>query len=166
MLVETDYFMTEEWNKERKDKIVVMISGGFDPLHIGHLKYIIDASKISGKEGILIAVVNGDGFLDRKKKYHFMHEFERASIVNHIKGVTHTLIWDDGTQFVDGALRLVKPDIFAKGGDRSDNDSMPDCELSACDNLDIEVRYGVGGTDKLNSSSELANNLAVLLEEL
>lgn len=160
MLVETDFFMTGEWLKERKDKTVVMISGGFDPLHIGHLQYIIEASQLSTKDGILIAVVNGDGFLDRKKQYHFMCEYERAKIVNHIKGVTHTLIWDDGTQFVDGALRLIKPTVFAKGGDRSSENSMPNVEIKACESLGIKLTFGVGGNRKLNSSSELTENFA------
>ncbi len=162
MLVETDYFMTDEWRDSRQYKKVVMISGGFDPIHIGHLQYIIEASQLSGRDGILIAVINGDGFLDRKKQYHFQPEYERAKIVNHFKGVTHTVIWDDGTQYVDGALRLVQPDVFAKGGDRSSEQSMPDIEVDLCSSLNIQLEFGVGGVWKLNSSSELVENFQKL----
>ena len=141
---------------------VVMISGGFDPLHIGHLKYIIEASDINDGNVILVAVVNGDGFLERKKQYKFMPEYERAEIVDHIRGVDYTVVWDDGTQFVDGALRLIKPHVFAKGGDRSDTETMPDVEVLTCEELDIKLLFGVGGTQKLNSSSELVENFKKL----
>lgn len=91
-----------------------------------------------------------------------MPEYERAKIVDHIKGVTHTIIWDDGTQFVDGALRLIQPNIFAKGGDRDSNTSMPDVEVKVCEQLGIKIQYGVGGNNKLNSSSELVENFRKL----
>lgn len=159
MIVDTDFFMSDRWNNIRLDNDVVVISGGFDPIHIGHLKYIIESAKIGD---ILIAVVNGDGFLNRKKKYNFMAEFERAMIVDHIKGVDYTLIWDDGTQFVDGALRLVKPNIFCKGGDRNSANNMPAQEISACEKFNIKMQFGVGGFNKLNSSSELAENMQKL----
>lgn len=164
MLVDTNYFMNPKWKKltqldaEMSENWVVMISGGFDPLHIGHLKYLIEASQLNEGNVILVAVVNGDGFLKRKKQYNFMPEHERAEIVDHIRGVDYTVIWDDGTQFVDGALRLVNPHVFAKGGDRSDTQSMPAIEIDTCDELGIEVKFGIGGNQKLNSSSELVEN--------
>lgn len=150
--------MSESWKNRNGNFPVVMISGGFDPIHLGHLKYIIEASNINDGFVMLVAVVNGDGFLHRKKHYNFMSEYERAEIVDHIRGVDYTVIWDDGTQFVDGALRLIKPSIFAKGGDRSDIGSMPKTEIDTCQELDIEVRFGIGGKQKLNSSSELVEN--------
>jgi cytidyltransferase-like protein len=162
MLVETDYFMTATWESLRHNKKVIMVSGGFDPMHGGHLQYIIDAAKLKGPDGILVAVVNGDGFLHRKKQYRFMVEYERARIVDNQKGVDYTLIWDDDTQHVDGALRLIRPHIFAKGGDRSSNHVMPHDELSACNSLKIQLEYGVGGLRKINSSSELVENFEKL----
>lgn len=168
MLVDTNYFMHERWKNltavpvQLCDNPIVMISGGFDPLHIGHLKYIIEASQLNDGHVILVAVVNGDGFLKRKKYYNFMTEYERAEIVDHIRGVDYTVIWDDDTQFVDGALRLINPHVFAKGGDRSDKDNMPKVEVDTCDELGIEVKYGVGGNQKLNSSSELVENFKKL----
>lgn len=162
MIVDTNYFMHDRWigliGRDKSFATIVMVSGGFDILHIGHLKYIIAASDLNDGNVILVAVINGDGFLKRKKQYNFMAEHERAEIVDHIRGVDYTVIWDDGTQFVDGALRLIKPHIFAKGGDRSDTESMPDVEVLACKELDIELKFGVGGTQKLNSSSELVEN--------
>jgi D-beta-D-heptose 7-phosphate kinase/D-beta-D-heptose 1-phosphate adenosyltransferase len=167
MLVDTNFFLGDSWNRtldlsNKNDCKIVMISGGYDPLHVGHLRYIIEASEINDGNVVLVAVVNGDGFLKRKKHYNFMEEHERAEIVDHIRGVDYTVVWDDGTQFVDGALRLIKPHVFAKGGDRSDTGSMPDVEVLACEELGIELLFGVGGTQKLNSSSELVENFKKL----
>ena len=160
MLVNTNYFMSDYWKEaiERSNtdgSKIVMISGGYDPTHLGHLRYIVAASELNDGDVILVAVVNGDGFLKRKKHYNFMVEYERAEIVDHIRGVDYTVIWDDGTQFVDGALRLIKPHVFAKGGDRSDTENMPDVEVKTCEELGIKLEFGVGGFEKLNSSSEL-----------
>lgn len=167
MLVDTNYFVSDIWKNtidrvNRNGSKIVMISGPMDPLHGGHLKYIIEASKLNNGDVILVAVVNGDGFLKRKKNYNFMEENERSEIVDHIRGVDYTVIWDDGTQFVDGALRLIKPHVFAKGGDRSDVESMPAIEIKTCEDLGIKVEFGVGGTEKLNSSSELVENFKKL----
>ncbi len=166
MLVDTNYFMSDRWQKTVSSHpknseypyIVVMISGGFDPLHIGHLKYMIDASELNDGDVVLVAVINGDGFLKRKKQYNFMKEYERAEIVDHIRGIDYTVIWDDGTQFVDGALRLIKPHVFAKGGDRNDVVNMPNIEIQTCKELNIKMEFGVGGYQKLNSSSELVEH--------
>jgi len=148
------------WEQSKFNKIVTVVSGGFDPIHIGHLKYILAAKKVmSGYGGaVLVAIVNGDGFLQRKKNYVFMPQEERAEIVDHIKGVDFVMVWDDGSQFVHGALEIIKPNIFAKGGDRH-QDNMPDEELNMCEKIGTMVSYGVGGTGKLNSSSELVNNM-------
>lgn len=162
MLVKPDYFVLPEWNGAKWNKTVVMISGAFDPLHIGHLQYIVAASRINAPNNLVVAVVNGDGFLNRKRKHSFMPEYDRAMIVDNIKGVYCTMIWDDGTQLVDGALNLIKPNIFAKGVSKAGDDSIPESEQRMCDLHDIEVRHGLGGPNKLNSSSELLENFRKL----
>lgn len=73
---------------------LVASSGGFDPLHVGHLRCIRGAAKL-GKT--LIVIVNGDGFLMRKKRYQFMSVEDRMEIIDGIKGVDFVVSWDDGS---------------------------------------------------------------------
>ena len=93
-----------------------------------------------------------------------MEEGERAYIANAIQGVDYVTIWDDGTQFVHGALELIKPNIFANGGDRGNDDQIPKEETAVCDRWGIKRVYGVGGNVKMNSSSELVENMQNLKE--
>lgn len=131
-------------------KPIVATSGGFDPLHVGHLRCIQEAKKLGGT---LIVIVNGDGFLLRKKRYKFMPAEDRMEIIDGIKGVDYVVDWDDGvTQFVSGAIALIKPDIFAKGGDRAEPKDIP--EWGVCQEVGCQVVFGVGG-GKIRSSSEL-----------
>lgn len=128
---------------------IVATSGGFDPLHIGHLRCLRAASKLGGT---LIAIVNGDGFLERKKQYKFMPLGDRMEIIDGIKGVDIVTSWDDDTQFVTGAIELIKPDIFAKGGDRAEPKDIPEWDI--CQKIGCKVVFNVGG-GKIRSSSEL-----------
>jgi D-beta-D-heptose 7-phosphate kinase/D-beta-D-heptose 1-phosphate adenosyltransferase len=140
------------------EKSVVVVSGGFDPLHIGHLRYIERAYDLAA---ILIAIVNGDGFLQRKRKTHgaYQNEDDRAAIIHALGVVDHVLIYDDGSQFVANALKEIKPNIFANGGDRSKPGQMPECETSVCKELGIEVVGGVGGSHKADSSSDFLKRM-------
>lgn len=129
---------------------IVATSGGFDPLHVGHLRCILEAKKLGGS---LIVIVNGDGFLLRKKRYKFMPVEDRMEIIDGIKGVDYVVDWDDGvTQFVTGAIGLIKPNIFAKGGDRAEPKDIPEWDI--CQQVGCQVVFGVGG-GKIRSSSEL-----------
>jgi D-beta-D-heptose 7-phosphate kinase/D-beta-D-heptose 1-phosphate adenosyltransferase len=100
----------------------------------------------------LVVIVNGDGFLTRKKGFAFMPEAERSEIIAGIAGVDAVVIWDDGTQFVTGALDILRPIVFAKGGDRDSASNVPEFEL--CEKIGCKVIFGVGG-GKIQSSSEL-----------
>ena len=135
-------------------KGIVCTSGGFDPIHIGHLR-CLQESKTRSDE-ILVVIVNGDGFLTRKKGKPFMPFEERIEIVRALRCVDFAIGWDDGTQNVIGALEILKPHIFTKGGDRSSRDQVAEADI--CDKLGITIRYGVGGTDKIQSSSTLIKN--------
>jgi cytidyltransferase-like protein len=135
---------------------VVVASGGFSPLHRGHARYIQSSARLGE---CLVVVVNGDGFLLRKHGRVFMPAEDRAEVVAALAGVDHVLVWDDGTQFVDGALAVLRPDVFAKGGDRSSPEAMAPCELAVCGKVGCTVAYGVGGFDKPQSSSRLVSNL-------
>jgi D-beta-D-heptose 7-phosphate kinase/D-beta-D-heptose 1-phosphate adenosyltransferase len=133
---------------------LVATSGGFDPLHIGHVRCILESSDIALVENLaLIVIVNSDEFLMRKKGKVFMPLHERMEIIDSIKGVHGVVPWEDGSQFVSGALEILQPLIFAKGGDRSDPDKVP--EFSVCQSIGCEIRFGVGGREKVQSSSNL-----------
>ena len=128
----------------------IMVSGGFDPVHVGHVRMIEEASRY----GVVIVVINSDNWLLRKKGYVFMPWKQRAEIMGNIKGVGMVSSVDDKDGSVCEAIRRIKPDIFANGGDRKINNT-PETEL--CDYLDIQTLWGVGGTSKPQSSSWLVN---------
>jgi cytidyltransferase-like protein len=138
-------------------KGIVVTSGGFDPLHVGHLR-CLEASKTRSDE-LLVVIVNGDGFLTRKKGKPFMPFEERIEIIRALRCVDFAIGWDDGSQNVLGALDILRPHIFTKGGDRSSRDQVVEADL--CDRLGITIRYGVGGTEKVQSSSDLIKNSIV-----
>ncbi len=134
----------------RKRKYI-MVSGGFDPVHVGHLRMFQEAAKLA--DGLYV-VINSDDWLMRKKGYVFMTFAERAEIIQGFKGVTAVVSVDDSDDTVCEALRRVRPDYFANGGDRT-ADNTPEMEL--CEELGIEMVWNVGG-EKVQSSSELVSN--------
>jgi len=140
-----------------KDKFkhvpLVSTSGGMDPLHVGHVRCIKAAAMLKGENGLFVVIVNGDGFLVRKKGYVFMPLEERMEMISSIKGVDFVVPWDDGTQFVTGAIEIMKPNIFAKGGDRSTAENVP--EYETCIKIGCTVVFGIGGQQKVQSSSAL-----------
>ncbi len=128
-------------------KKIVAVSGGFDPIHVGHIRMIREASE----HGDVIVIANSDEWLMRKKGYVFMPWKERAEIIESIKGVAAVFQADDDDDTVTESLLRLKPDIFANGGDRK-TDNTP--EMKVCDELGIEMIWNVGG-GKIQSSSEL-----------
>ena len=134
----------------KKKKTVVAISGGFDPIHVGHIRMIQDARKL----GNVIVFLNTDEWLHRKKGYSFMNWNERAEILLSIKGVKEVYSAMDDDNTVCKALKFYKPDIFANGGDRKKG-NVPEYQI--CKDLDIEMVFGVGGNDKPQSSSWLVD---------
>lgn len=125
----------------------IMVSGGFDPIHIGHVRMILEAAKY----GEVIVVANSDDWLMRKKGYIFMPWEERAEIIESIRGVVRVETVDDSDGTVCEALKRIKPDIFANGGDRKGNNTP---EVALCEELNIGLVWNVGG-GKIQSSSEL-----------
>ena len=110
----------------------IMVSGGFDPIHIGHVRMILDASE----HGDVIVVANSDDWLMRKKGYIFMPWEERAEIIRAIKGVSRVERVDDSDNSVCEAIERCRPDAFANGGDRKGNNTP---EEALCENLGIET---------------------------
>ena len=132
-------------------KTTVAISGGFDPVHIGHLSYIKEAMKLGDN---LIIILSRDSQLTAKKGYCFMPFEERKAILEAIidnKGTVVENIDIDITSCL--SLRYYEPDIFAKGGDTWDSDNLP--EQALCKELGIKVVFGIGSFDKAQSSSKL-----------
>ena len=131
----------------------VAVSGGFDPIHVGHVRMILDASKY----GDVIIIANSDQWLIRKKGYVFMEWDERAEILHSIRGVAEVVEASDHDNTVCKSLadlkKVVDLDYFANGGDRGSKNT-PEMEL--CEQLGIEMLWSVGG-GKIQSSSELVN---------
>ena len=133
-------------------KKIVLITGGFDPLHSGHITYCQAAKKLGD---LLIVGVNSNEWLTRKKGIPFMPYRERAEIVRNIIGVDFVIDFDDSDGSAKHAIRMVRQSyptdriIFANGGDRTST-NIPEMDIED-DNL--EFAFGVGGEDKKNSSS-------------
>ena len=137
-------------DKTKRRKIIVAVSGGFDPVHVGHIRYFKEAKKLGDK---LIVILNSDKFLIKKKGYAFMPFKERKEILESIKWVDKVIPAIDKDQTVCKTLAKLKPDIFAKGGDRT-LENIPEKEV--CEKLGIRMVFGVGG-GKVQSSSWLLN---------
>ena len=132
----------------------VMVSGGFDPLHIGHVRLIRESASM----GDVIVSLNSDDWLRRKKGYVFMPWRERAEILYAIQGVKLVHAVDDWDGSVAEAITSLRPDIFANGGDRKQPNSL---EHDACQKVGCKELFGVGG-EKVQSSSRLVDaNLRV-----
>jgi len=150
----TDKFLNWGTFRTDHDKLGVT-SGGFDPLHVGHVRLITESARLCSH---LIVLVNADTFLLNKKGYVFMNENERAEIVHSIGGVDDVIIWQDiETQNVAKAIKLLQPHIFCKGGDRTE-ETMDVEEKLTCKIVGCKIIYGVGG-DKICGSQEYTNNL-------
>ncbi len=148
---------------KRAKEILVAVSGGFDPIHIGHVRMFEEARKLGDK---LVVILNNDNWLKKKKGYVFMDEKERKEILLSLRSVDEVYITkhkkDPKDMSVCEALKVVKPHIFANGGDRDKKDSKnktsslnPDVAL--CEQMGTKIVFGVGKGGKVQSSSWLVN---------
>ena len=128
----------------------IMLSGGFDPIHIGHIRMILAAAEL----GNVIIVANSDDWLMRKKGYIFMPWEERAEILKAVRGVIDVVAVDDSDGTVCEALERLRPVLFGNGGDRT-NKNTP--EMAVCNKLGIEMIWALGG-EKIQSSSDLVTD--------
>lgn len=136
-------------------KKIVCVSGGFDPIHVGHVRMIQEAAALGDE---LVVIINNDHWLMKKKGHVFMPQDQRREVVEGLRGVTRVVFTahepDDEDRSVCRELREIKPDIFANGGDRKpDGDPVP--EVAVCEELGIEMVYNVGQGGKVQSSSWL-----------
>ena len=129
---------------------VVLVTGGFDPLHAGHIKYFKTAKQLGY---LLIVGINSDDWLIRKKGRAFMPFIERKTIIENLYQVHKVIDFDDSDDTAIDAINKVKKlypkssIIFANGGDRT-KDNIPEMVFD-----DVEFVFGVGGNNKMNSSS-------------
>lgn len=130
-----------------------IVSGGFDPIHEGHIEMIKQSAQQS--DGVIV-LLNSDDWLCRKKGKNFMTAFTRRTIMENIKGVIDVIEFDDSDNSANDGLkkaRLKYPTetlVFANGGDRG-KDNIP--EITTCRSCQIELAFGIGGNTKMNSSS-------------
>ena len=133
-------------------KKIVLVTGGFDPLHSGHIAYLKAAKQLGD---ILVVGVNSDNWLARKKGQAFMPMMERTSIIRELECVDFVIDFDDADNTAKHAIQMVRQSypqdqiIFANGGDRT-AENIP--EMSLQDN-NLIFKFGVGGENKANSSS-------------
>ena len=128
---------------------VVLVTGGFDPLHSGHISYFKEAKKLGDK---LVVGLNSDEWLTRKKGKPFMPADERIQLIKELRCVDIVIKSIDTDRTVCKTLETVepKPDYFCNGGDQNNN-TIPEGEI--CNKRNIELRDGFG--DKIQSSSWL-----------
>jgi glycerol-3-phosphate cytidylyltransferase len=137
---------------------VVAVSGGFDPVHMGHVYHLRDAKKLGDH---LLVILHSDQWLINKKGYYFMRYEERKVILESIRYVDEVVPTVDDKSSVYKSLEHYSPDIFAKGGDRTEI-QMPKEELAICKKCGIKIVYNVGG-GKIQSSSELVKKVKTRL---
>ncbi len=130
---------------------LVAISGGFDPLHHGHIDLIEEAAL----HGDVVVILNSDEWLTRKKGYVFMKWEHRAKVLRALKDVHNVVMASDDDSTVCATLKQLKPDYFANGGDRTAENTP---ELKVCRDVGIKPLFSMGG-EKVDSSSALVKRI-------
>ncbi len=140
---------------------VCVISGGFDPLHSGHISYINDAKEMGD---YLIVALNSDEWLKRKKGQPFLPFSERKNILENLASIDQVISFDDSDDTCIDALNKIKSNfteeeiIFCNGGDRNQY-NVPEMSVNG-----IKFQFGIGGEDKKNSSSSILKRWTVSKE--
>ena len=131
---------------------VSLVTGGFDPIHSGHISYFKRAKDLSN---YLIVGLNGDPWLKRKKGQYFQSWTERADIIRHLDMVDAVISYnDDDDSSCEGiakCLDIAQTVVFCNGGDR-EKTNTPEVDIYG-ENPRVQFKFGIGGSDKMNSSS-------------
>ncbi|OHA17178.1 MAG: hypothetical protein A3G52_01620 [Candidatus Taylorbacteria bacterium RIFCSPLOWO2_12_FULL_43_20] len=139
-------------------KKIVCVSGGFDPLHAGHIRLIKEARRLGNA---LVVILNNDNWLLQKKKFVFMKEKERKEVLEALRNVDRVVISSHkkgtGDTSVSAELKRIKPSVFANGGDRKSEKDIP--EAAICRKLRIKMVFNIGKGGKIQSSSSLAKKV-------
>lgn len=128
--------------------MIALVSGGFDPLHVGHIR-LFDAAMTRGR---LVVALNSDAWLLRKKGYVFMPWAERHEILCALKQVALVIKFNDDDDTACDALKKMTPHYFCNGGDRLHPNPAED---ALCRKIGIKQIFDCGGGVKAQSSSEL-----------
>lgn len=141
---------------DKDKKVVVAVSGEWDPIHVGHVRLFEEAKKLGDK---LVVILNNDNWLRKKKGYVFMNEKERREVLLALAAVDEVVITshkaNPSDMSVCAELKKVKPRIFANGGDRTLK-NIP--EVAACRGIGCKMVFNVGKGGKVQSSSWLVSN--------
>ncbi len=152
-------------SKPKKKKKIVVVSGGFDPVHIGHVRMFNEAKKLGDE---LVVLLNNDNWLKLKKGYVFMPEHERKEIIEAFEAVDRVVISSHkkGTKDISISkdLRIIRPHIFAKGGDRHSG-NIPTPEVLVCEEIGCKIINDIGFGGKVQSSSELVKKFSKNLKK-
>jgi cytidyltransferase-like protein len=138
----------DAFDADRPAGRIVATSGGFDPVHPGHISSIQDSARYGD---VVVVIVNGDSFLTAKKGRPFQDLKTRSLIVSALRGVDYVVPFEiEGDLTVREALRRLRPHVFTKGGDRVDERSIPEWEV--CQEIGTEIVSGVGADKQWSSS--------------
>ena len=137
----------------KKKPVVVAVSGGFDPIHIGHVRMFNEAKKLGDK---LVVILNNDNWIKKKKGAPFMPDHERKEVIEALASVDEVMLTFHTENPTDVSvckeLEVLRPDIFANGGDRTSN-NIP--EVPVCEKIGCKMVFSVGQGGKVQSSSWL-----------
>ena len=153
-------------DEQSSKRVVVAVSGGWDPIHIGHVRLFQEARKLGDE---LVVILNNDNWLLKKKGYVFMPQEERKEILEALASVDRVIITDHPMNPEDMSvckeLRELRPNIFANGGDRKE-DNIP--EVAVCKEIGCKMVFNVGRGGKVQSSSwlvaEYVNKMSCLCQ--
>ncbi|MDO8482632.1 MAG: adenylyltransferase/cytidyltransferase family protein [bacterium] len=141
--------------------IIVAVSGGFDPIHIGHVRMFNEAKKLGDK---LVVILNNDNWIKKKKGAPFMPDYERKEVIEALSSVDEVILTSHSENPDDMSVRAelekIRPHIFANGGDRTVQDSQKvssslSPEAVLCETVGIKMVFNIGHGGKVQSSSWL-----------
>lgn len=147
--------------KIHKKQIIVAVSGGWDPIHVGHIRLMEEAKKLGDK---LVVIINNDNWLKKKKGFVFMPQHERKEVIKALRSVDRVIFTkhppNPKDMSISRELQNLRPHVFANGGDRNKKDAAnPNSSLykdiRTCEKVGIEIVYNVGKGGKVQSSSWL-----------
>ncbi len=143
----------------KKKPVIVAVSGGFDPVHIGHIRMFREAKRLGDK---LIVILNNDNWLKKKKGFAFMPQKERKEIIEALGEVDRVILTshppNPKDMSVSAELKELKPDIFVNGGDRT-RKNIP--EVALCKKMGTKMIFNIGRGGKIQSSSWLLNSFVI-----